>query len=225
MTVDAVRARARELARESLERGDPVGWFEPLYAEANGDPSAIQWADLRPNPHLAAWLDRQDAPSLAGKRALVIGSGLGDDAEDLARRGCDVTAFDISPTAIAWTARRFPGSSVSYTVADLLAPPDGWIGAFDLVVEVYTLQVLPPDARRIAAERIVSLVAPGGALLVVARGRDPEDPEGAMPWPLTRDDLGCFVAVGLTEIRFEDFDDPEDPGVRRFRVEYRAPEA
>ena len=33
---------------------------------------------------------------------LRIRPGLGDDAEELVRRGFDVTAFDISDTAIQW---------------------------------------------------------------------------------------------------------------------------
>jgi len=46
------RARARELAKTFLERGDAKGWFEALYAEADDDAERIPWADLIPNPHL-----------------------------------------------------------------------------------------------------------------------------------------------------------------------------
>ncbi|HEX5499720.1 MAG TPA: class I SAM-dependent methyltransferase [Thermomicrobiales bacterium] len=219
--MDSARAKARQLLAASLERGDPVGWFEPLYAEANGDAAAIQWADLRPNPHLTAWLNRAAAAG-AGRRALVVGCGLGDDAEELARRGFAVVAFDIAPTAVAWCRRRFPASSVEYVVADVLAPPAAWAGLFDLVVEAYTLQVLPPGARQSALERIARFVAPGGTLLLIARGREPEDDPGAMPWPLTRAELDPFNQHGLTQIRFDDYADPDEPSVRRFRVEYRA---
>jgi 2-polyprenyl-3-methyl-5-hydroxy-6-metoxy-1,4-benzoquinol methylase len=76
-------------------------------------------ADLVPNPSLVSWLDEHE---LAG-RALKVGAGLGDDAEELARRGLAVTAFDIAPTAVAWAKRRFPDSQVDYVVADVLAPP------------------------------------------------------------------------------------------------------
>ncbi len=219
--MDPARAKARQLAAESLERGDPVGWFEPLYAHANGNEAAIHWADMRPNPHLTEWLNRAGAVG-AGRRALVVGCGLGDDAEELARRGFTVVAFDVAPTAVEWCRRRFPASIVGYEVGDVLAPPAAWAGAFDLVVEAYTLQVLPPDARRTAMARITRFFAPGGTLLVVARGRDPEDESGAMPWTLTQAELDQFRRHGLTEVRFEDYADPEDPSVRRFRVEYRA---
>lgn len=219
---DAARATARRLAAEHLQRNDPTGWFEPLYASAEGNPAAIQWADARPNPHLVAWLDRQ-AISGNGRSALVVGCGLGDDAEALAQRGFAVVALDVAPTAVAWCRRRFPDSPVRYEVADILDPPAAWFGAFDLVVEIYTLQVLPPEARRAAMARIAACVAAGGTLLVVARGRDEAEDPGAMPWPLTRAALAGFAALGLAEVAFEDFADPDEPSVRRFRAEFRRP--
>src|SRR5262249_52868152 len=151
-----------------------------------------------------------------GKRALVIGCGLGDDAEELARRQFRVVAFDISPTAIAWCRRRFPNSNVEYVAADLLEPPESWAGAFDFVLEVYTFQVLPPAFGQQVATKIGGWVAPGGTLLVVARGRDAADDPGAMPWPVTRDELAAFAGFGLREVCFEDFLDDETPPVRRF---------
>ena len=57
------RALARRLAQESLARGDATGWFETLYAAAEGDESRIPWADMRVNPKHASWLKRR---SLAG---------------------------------------------------------------------------------------------------------------------------------------------------------------
>ena len=47
-----------------------------------------------------------------GKKALKIGCGLGDDAEYLTETGMEVTAFDISETAIRWCHERFPDSRV-----------------------------------------------------------------------------------------------------------------
>jgi hypothetical protein len=57
-------------------------------------------------------------------------------------------------------------------------------------------------------------------LLVIARGREPADPEGEMPWPLTRGILNQFSLCRLTESGFEDYMDNEDPPVRRFRAVY-----
>lgn len=213
------RATAREIAHRHLDAGDPLGWFEDLYSRASENASVIPWADLEPNPNLTEWLNRWEITNRG--RAIKVGSGLGDDAEELSRRGFETTAFDISESAIAWTRRRYPQSSVSYVVSDLFSTPSDWKTYFDFVLESYTLQVLPPDLHAEAARCIASFVSPGGTLLVITRGRDPGDPEGKMPWPLTKGELRLFETHGLTEISFEDYVDNEDPPVRRFRATYR----
>jgi hypothetical protein len=88
---------------------EDIGAFEAMYARADGDATVIPWSHRAPHPLLVAWLDEAAEGSPFGSgQALVIASGLGDDAEELARRGWEVTAFDASPTAIAWTERRYP---------------------------------------------------------------------------------------------------------------------
>ena len=216
------RSTARRLAQESLAKGDAVGWFDALYAEAQGNSSLIPWADMRPNRNLTDWLARR-APVGAAQRALVIGCGLGDDAEALAGLGYAVAAFDVSAAAIEWCRRRFCETRVDYLVADLLRMPVAWQMAFDLVVEIYTLQVLPPELRETAMSHLARCVAREGTLLVVARAREAEDDRGTMPWPLTAAELAWFTEQGLETIGWEDYLDDEDPPVRRFRVEYRRP--
>src|SRR5579875_740285 len=105
--MEDARTRGRRLAREALARGDATGWFEELYATAGGEARHVQWADMEPNPALVAWLERAEAHGAPG-RAVVVGCGLGDDAEELSRRGYGVVAFDVAPTAVAWCRRRFP---------------------------------------------------------------------------------------------------------------------
>jgi len=212
------RARAQSLAASSLARNDPVGWFEQLYAEATRGDAIVPWDDRAPNPHVIAWLDRETPPP---GRVLDVGTGLGDTAEAQAARGHRVVAFDVSASAIDAARRRFPDSPVRYEVANLLAPPAGWDLAFDLVVECYTLQVLPPAARDEAIRALRRFVAPGGTLLVVARGREPEEAPGRMPWPLTRAEIEAIAGDGLTLDAFEDFVDAEEPPVRRFRAAFR----
>ncbi|MGH9711798.1 MAG: class I SAM-dependent methyltransferase [Candidatus Acidiferrales bacterium] len=213
------RARARELAAASLRSGDPLGWFERLYQEAERGISEVPWADLCPNPHLLAFWKSHPLQA-AGKSAVVIGCGLGDDAEQLATWGFRTTAFDISETAIRAARKRFPESAVESLVADLLAAPAAWLGNFDFVLEVYTLQVLPENIRPQAIEKIARFLRTGGALLLLARGRDKADPLAGIPWPLTREELQGFTRAGLQEISFEDYVDRGDEGVRRFRALY-----
>jgi hypothetical protein len=46
------RNKVNILAQKYLDRNDSTGWFEELYASANGDESVIPWADLTVNPNL-----------------------------------------------------------------------------------------------------------------------------------------------------------------------------
>jgi SAM-dependent methyltransferase len=180
----------------SGERADP--WFEEVYARAADDLERIPWARLAPRPELVRWLD--DHPPASGTPALVVACGLGDDAEELARRGCVVEAFDLSPSAIAAARRRFPASTVRYRVADLFALPAAWAGRFTIVVEALTVQSLPPEAHQEAIAAITRCVARGGHLLVRTAVRADEEPADARPWPLRHAELRWFAADGLLEV-------------------------
>ena len=93
--------------------------------------------------------------------------------------------------------------------------------AASYVVEIYTLQVLPPTVRPQAMRAIVDLVASKGQLLVITRGREEDEAEGEMPWPLTREELSEFTRLNLEQESFEDYWDQEVPPVYRFRSSYR----
>ena len=216
------RTRMRELAAEFNRKGDPTGWFEVLYQEGEAGKSLVPWVDYHPTPSLVGfWMAHPQ--ETAGKSALVVGSGFGDDAEQLAAWGFRTTAFDISETAIRATRKRFAHSAVEYHVADLLEPPTLWRASFDFVFEAHTLQVLPASLRAPAIQKIASFLGSGGLLLVVARAREPDEPEGQAPWPLTRSELSAFNELGLEELLFEVIPDVGEPDVRRFRVLYRRP--
>jgi SAM-dependent methyltransferase len=205
----------------SAEQEQPGGWFESVYANAAHGEGQVPWALMRPSPHLIDWLDRQavDGP---GQSALVVGCGLGDDAEELARRGFHVTAFDFSPTAIEQCKQRFPNGTVDYQVADLLGMPSGWKQAFGFVFENRTIQAMPYERHPDAIRAIAATVAPGGRVLVLCHGRDANmPPRESIPWPLSRRELVHFQHSGLREDDFEDFD---DNGLRRFRVAYSNPQ-
>ena len=214
------RARVRELAAEYTQKGNQLGWFDALYQEAELGESVVPWGDGVPNPGLLEFW-RKHPLDTAGRRALVIGCGLGDDSEQLAKWGFKTTGFDISPTAIAATRKRYPDTKVDYVVADLFHPPAEWLRAFDFVLEIYTVQAFTGDLRARSIAKIAEFVAPGGQLLVIARGRAEDEPLGqGPPWPLTREEIDGFRRAGLTEESFEDYADPEPPWVRRFRASY-----
>lgn len=192
-------------ARDEQTR-DGTDWFEPLYAEASGDAGQVPWADEAPSPLLLGWLD-QPGLEVADSDALVIGCGLGDDAAELARRGCRVTAFDIAGTAVAWARDRFGeqafAGTLSFEVADLLDLPDRFVASAGLVVEVRTVQSLPEDLRPAALRAIAATVAPGGVLvhigLVATNPRAAKLWEGP-PWALSPDELAVYEDAGLERV-------------------------
>ena len=203
----------------SLARGDATGWFEDLYATARAEDD-VPWADGGPNAQLVSWLERSRPPA-DGRRALVVGAGLGDDAEALAAYGFATTAFDISPTAVEWARRRFPDSTVEYRQADALEPPAEWRGAFDLVFEAYTLQALPAELRPRVAASIAGFLAPGGTLLLIATARSLSEVRSGPPWPLAAEEVRELFP-GLEVVRLEDYGADQVPPARRLRVEFRA---
>lgn len=197
--------------------------FESIYREAGGDLSRVPWAGGRANPLLVSWLNAEAAGRVRpGARAVVVGCGLGDDVIELINRGYDATGFDISPTAIDWARRRFPGMESAFIHADVLAMPTRFRHRFDLVVESYTLQSVDPSLREPMAAAITQLACPRGLILTIARGRDEhellEHVHGP-PFPFTAAELtGLMEASGWQATRpLDDFFDDENPPQRRLR--------
>jgi SAM-dependent methyltransferase len=202
----------------AVTKDDPTGWFERLYTEAASGTAVVPWDRAEPNSLLVGWLDGRGG---TGRRAMVVGAGFGRDAEHVASLGFRTTAFDISPTAVRLTRERFPESSVDYAVADLLAPPPEWTGAFDLVVESITVQSMPLSVRAAAIHHIGRMVAPGGELLVISGIRQEGQEVDGPPWPLTRAEVESFAANGLRTVEIEQVSRPEAPNARLWRAVFR----
>ena len=150
-------------------------------------------------PPVTAFVEAAGAGS--GRRAVVVGAGLGADAELPASRGYETVALDMAPTAVQLARARHPGTTVEYRVADLLDLPQELVQAFDLVVDAFTVQALPRSLRADAVAAVRSLVAPDGDLLAVQF----ELPDGASredgpPWLLTRDEMEAFGGDGVQEV-------------------------
>ncbi|WP_116948771.1 class I SAM-dependent methyltransferase [Jiangella endophytica] len=212
MTTEDPDEAARRLAAVSLAADDPTGWFERLYAAAADGAALVPWDRGAPHPLLVDWADGRE---LGGGSALVVGFGPGFDAEFLAARGATTTAFDISPSAVAAVRGRFPGSSVDYRTADLLAPPPEFRQAFDLVLEVMTVQSMPPRYHPPATASVAGFVAPGGTLLVITMVAGDGAAAAGPPWPLTRPEIDAFGKDGLRPVAIE------RPEQRWWRAEFR----
>jgi hypothetical protein len=209
MTGDPIeRDDEDRLAAEALGAGEPTGWFEPLYAERDAQGAAPPWHSEDARPLLVEWATERGVRG-DGLRAAVVGAGLGTDAEYVASLGFDTLGFDVSPTAVRLANERSTQERARYAVGDLFALPEEWLGAFDLVVEIWTVQALPVEVRAQATAAVASLVAPGGRLFAIAWARaddEPLPPPDHPPWPLTRAEFDAFGAPPLrpVEVGFVD---------------------
>jgi hypothetical protein len=92
-----------------------------------------------------------------------------------------------------------------------------WLHAFDLVVEIITVQALPDPPRRQAIVNVGRLAAPGGTLLAIAAAHgEAADAGSGPPWPLTRGEIDAFATDGLTPIGVERITDTS--GTTRWRA-------
>ena len=210
--------RGDELAREAIARGDSTGWFDALYAEGVDGRVDMPWDRSDPQPLLAEWADSIGLDG-TGRSAVVVGCGLGADAEYLARLGFDTTAFDIAPTAVAEARRRHPGqpgrlprgrpARPARRVGGWLRPRRGDLhppGAARPAPDCGRRRRTPPGcARRDAAGHLL----PGRR---VAAGR----PGTALR--LSREFMEGLGVDGLTLVSLDEL---ESPGGPRWRGEYR----
>lgn len=138
-------------------------WWEQHYQENASGPG-------QPNSQLVAELS-----GLAPGTALDAGCGTGADAVWLARQGWEVTAVDVSPTAVARAEHHEP-ERVSWVVADMTVWESPKL--YDLVISQYVHPDLPFGEF---VARLARAVAPGGTLFVV--GHDHADRHSAAHAP------------------------------------------
>jgi pimeloyl-ACP methyl ester carboxylesterase/SAM-dependent methyltransferase len=211
------------LASRAIAAGDPTGWFDRLYAAGAAGEVAMPWDREVPHPLLVQWAQARGVNG-GGRRAIVVGCGLGADAEYVAGLGYETVAFDVAETAVRVARQRHPGTTVDYITGDLLDPPAQWLKTFDLVVEVITVQALPDPPRRTAIVNVGRMVAPGGTLIVIAARQDQPDAQvKGPPWPLTREEIDAFTTDGLSPVRIEEVADPRQRNDSRWRAEFQRP--
>ncbi len=206
---------------DPVSPAEATAWFEPLYAAAARGETTVPWDRHAPHQILTEWMRRRPLAS-EGKRAVVVGCGHGDDAALVASAGYRTTAFDISASAIRAARERYPDARIEFVTADLFHLPQAWIEAFDLVVESQTVQALPPSLREEVIAQVVSLVAPGGTLIVQAVAASEGETQGGPPWPLTRAVIDQFAAR-LDPADISRIPAPGQPTFHRWRAEFRRP--
>lgn len=104
----------------------------------------LEWFSGQPTPIVGEVLAKYgiapDAPMLE------IGCGEGSDAAFLLEKGCNVTATDVSPAAIAHCREKYPQWAERFAVLDCLKDtPDA---RYDFIYAVAVLHMLVPDEDR-----------------------------------------------------------------------------
>ncbi len=181
-------------------------FFDDVYEQASGDEASVPWQHAISRDFINSWLD--DYEPTKGTRAMVVAAGLGDDAASLARKDAQVTAFDFSPTAVAWAKSRHTNLNIAWHEADLFSLPNTWDEAFDLVVEVFTIQSIPPPRQNAAAQAIRQLITSGGTLVAVMLINQTTRQLPGPPWPLDPSTVALLTS-DLDEVsrRHQELDD------------------
>ncbi len=183
-----------------IEEDKPNDWFETLYSETTESGDGVPWANMAPHPIFKHWIDK--TPRLNNeKTALVVGCGMGDDAIELEAKGFKVTAFDVSHSAIELCKKRFPNSQVEFVQADLIEGIENWNKKFDFVLEIFTVQALPPKYEKTVIQNISDFVSDNGKLVVITEVQKGKRTfENGPPWLLNNDYMKSFESCGLKQI-------------------------
>jgi len=192
-------------------------FFESIYLQSQGDQDKVPWAEMQANKYLTEYLEQ----NLGEGKAIVIGCGLGDDAVALDEAGFNVTAIDVSQTAIDWCNKRFAHTEVDFKIHDIFELPEEMLGQYDFIFESRTIQSLPLEFRDKIIGVISSLLAPKGKLLVIADGKNQGEKRNGPPWPLERNEVRLFENYDLNELEFSIFTGKNQLSSLKFRALYQ----
>ena len=183
-----------------VKEDTPNDWFETLYSNSNDSGSGVPWANMAAHPTFKKWIDKC-AILENEKTALVVGCGLGDDAIELEAKGYKVTAFDVSESAIELCKKRFPTSKIKFIKADLIEGVSEWYKKFDLVLEIFTIQALPPKYEEVLIKNISDFVTDNGQLVLITEVQSQKRIyENGPPWLLNHNYIESFERHGLKQI-------------------------
>jgi SAM-dependent methyltransferase len=163
------------------------------------------WDSGKPSAELVLVLDEE---RIAPCQAIDLGCGTGTNAIYLALRGFEVTAADISPTAIERCRKRTTAfdTRIRWLQADLLDPPANIGGPYGFFFDRACYHVVRRVDVPAFFRTLERITAPGTRGLVLAgNAKEPMHPG---PPTVTEEELraewgGLFEILWLREFRFD----------------------
>src|SRR5690606_19636047 len=152
-----------------------------------------------------------------GVRALDVGTGLGVVAIELARRGGQVVATDVSTAALTRARERAGAAAIVWLRDDIT--DSRLLGEFELVVDRGCLHVLTPEQAQAYAAAVARLTAPGGVLLLKTHDVCEANNRGTHPYDAAAIERLLGAAFELESDRPTSFPGPgEAPRARLFTL-------
>lgn len=176
----------------------PTDWWEDLYRTS--DVTELPWY----TPSLDTDFDRALKAHLpTGGRVLDLGTGPATQAIALAKRGYDVVASDIAPSAIAKAneAAKKEAVRIDFRVDDILESrlEDALV---DAIVDRGVFHVVPPESRPRYVARVHRILRPHGLLFLKAFS-DKERRQGG-PYHFSPEELRRSFAKSFEVLSVDD---------------------
>lgn len=135
--------------------------------------------------------------SLSGK-ILILGSGYGYDAVEAAKHGLEVTAVDISETAVSFSKQLAENNNVklNFIVDDFFNLPQKYSGYFDAVYDYVTLCAINPARREEYASMVSEILKCHGKFIALLF--PVEDRPGGPPYGLNVDAVSAIFTKYLS---------------------------
>jgi len=183
---------------------DKLGGWDKVYRELKTED--LPWNAGKPDSDLVRLMESGVIPP---GPVLDLGVGPGHDAAFLAQKGFDVTAIDISPTALALARKTARAGGVESRiefreedVLELKSKP----GAFSFVYDRGCFHLFESAKRPVYLDRIGRALKTGGHLSI--RTFSDKVPPGPGPYRFTREELlgyfkDAYELLSLSEGIFE----------------------
>lgn len=176
----------------------PTGWWEDLYR--NSEVTELPWY----TPNLDTDFEQALRSRLpGGGRVLDLGTGPATQAIALAKRGYDVVATDISPSAIrkARHAAEREDVRVDFRVDNVLESrlEDGLV---DAIVDRGMFHTLPPESREPYVATVHRILRPGGFLFLKTFSH--KEPRMQGPYHFSPRELRGLFGTAFEVVSIED---------------------